>query len=65
MKKVFKKNVFNEAEVGEIRNYLKDFVKSDQGEHYYFSIESLKENHLLWNFIFNKKVLEFIKKCFN
>ena len=44
MKKVFKKNIFNEAKVNEIRNYLKDFVKS---EHYYLSIESLKENHLL------------------
>ena len=73
MQKVFTKNIFNEAEVGEIRNYLKDFVKADkgehykaqQGEHYYVSIESIKQNQLLWNFIFNKKVLEFIKKSFN
>ena len=73
MQKVFTKNIFNEAEVGEIRNYLKDFLKADkrehykaeQGEHYYVSIESIKQNQLLWNFIFNKKVLEFIKKSFN
>ena len=65
MKKVFTKNIFNEAEVDEIRNYLKDFLKDEQGDQYYVSIESIKQNHLLWNFIFNKKVLEFIKKSFN
>lgn len=65
MKKVFKKNIFNETEVDEIRNYLKDFVKNEQGEPYSVSIESIKQNHLLWNFIFNKKVLEFIEKSFN
>ena len=65
MKKVFTKNIFNEAEVDEVRNYLKDFLKDEQGDQYYVSIESIKENRFLWNFIFNKKVLEFIKKSFN
>jgi hypothetical protein len=65
MKKIFKKNLFNKNKVNEIRNYLKNFEKNNQGDPHVFSIESITQNTFLWNFIFNKSVLEFIKKSFN
>ena len=64
MKKFFKKNLFSKNKIDEIRNYLKDFKITD-GEPHSFSIESIADNKLLWNFIFNKSILEFIKESLN